>query len=526
MELKVKEEIVLTGIYIPASGTGESEISLSLTDAGGNIYKGFSLEKQRSRGIKESGASKSDLAISIKNNLLIFTPTGDITIPAGSYTLTAEGTGGLTEAFLLKGVHAGAYEKYREALIGWELENNPKRSAEEEPSQVFGEAALAEDDTEYAYGEAQAAKQPVFGLDAEYQIDEIIVNTYNDGQGAAPGIIALIGQDGQTYYSGQAYGVSIEGTANAAWKIAPDVLLPPGYYLIALSQPEVLSYDRDGDPLFYVKASIPVHVRPDFTGTYRINLDAFKTSTLMGQVKEGGSSFSLKDFELTVLDKDGELELIGEYEGVPFSQGCQMIEETTEKVVAQFFFAADLSNLPYKAKIAADAFVTLSLAANGKPQIWISGAGVFDRAASAEKGTDHNTYDIKAAGVMTQRELPPFVMTALGKAGSAGNIPGPGNATQAAAGILFPPLAGLMVNILQEALKPKIKAPVKKRMRDKNWYKTKYPGKTDEQLAMIMLADAMGNTDEPDVSDAVSVGDNETMGRAPEAGRGVARDGA
>ena len=503
MSLKVKEEIVLTGVYIPAWQTGEGEIALSLADAQGNTYKGFSMEKQ----------------ISGEHFLLIFKPPGDITLKAGNYTLTAEGSGGLTDAFLIKGIHAGAYEKYREALIQWEIENNPGMSAEKEAGQVFGEETLTEEDAEHSYGDTAALNQPVFGLDEEYQIDEIIVSTYNDGQGALPGIISVIGEDGKTYYSGQAYGVSMEGIPNAAWKIAPDVLLPQGYYLIAISQPELLSYDPEGEPLFYVKASIPVQLRPDFTGTYQINLDAFKTSTLMGPASEAESSFSLKDFELTVLDKDGEVELIGKYEGVPFSQGCQVIEETLETVNAHFAFAADLSNLPYKAKISADATLTLSVDGNGRPQIALSGVGVYDRAASAEKGADYNTYDISVTGLMTQRELPPFVMTALGKAGSTGSVPGPDNAAQAAAGMLFPPLVGLVVNVLQEALKPK--APAKKAARDLNWYKKKYPGKTQEQLAMIMLADAMGNTDEPDEGDAVSIGDNESAKTTPEAAGGV-----
>jgi len=347
----------------------------------------------------------------------------------------------------------------------------------------------------------------VFALDAEYQIDEIIVSTFNDGKGASPGEISIMNAKGMTVFSGQSYGVSIENIANGAWKIAPAMLLPAGNYSIALSQPEVLSYDQAGEPLFYVKASLPVQLREDFTGTYRINLDTYKTSTLMGKVAEKSSSFSLKDFELTVLDKGTELELIGQYEGLPFSQRCEIIEETAEKIVARFDFAADLTKLPYKAKISAKATVTLVKAAGGAIQIGVNGTGVYDRAASAEKGADHNTYDLKAAGIMAQRELPPFVMTALGKAGGAGNIPGPDNAAQAAAGILFPPLAGLVVSVLQEALKPKV--PAKGAVRDKSWYKKKYPGKTDEQLAMIMLGDAMGNTDNPDEGDAVSIGDNE-----------------
>lgn len=508
MELNIREETVLTGIYIPVEGTGEGEAVLNLRDSIGNVYSGFSIDKQIRESPDQETAIDGTESFTY-NTTLIAIPQGDMTLPKGNYTLGIEGVSGLTGAYLLKGIHAGAYEKYSEALRKWELENNPEQSPEGATEQVIGEQALGEDaNAEYEYGTSASPDPPVFGLDAEYQIDEIIVSTYNDGQGAPPGTITLVGEDGRTYYTGQAYGTAIENIANAAWKISPGVILPAGKYMIALSQPEVVSYDQNGEALFYVKASVPVKMRPDFTGTYRINLDAFKTSTLMGPVSDQSSSFSLQDFELTVLDKDGEIELIGQYEGVPFSQRCEIVEETTENIVAQFAFAADLTKLPYKAKISADAVVTLAMAENGTAQIGISGTGVYDRAASAEKGADHNTYDIKANGVMTQRELPPFVMTALGKAGGAGSIPGPENAAQAAAGILFPPLVGLVVNVLQEALKPKV--PAKSAVRDKAWYKKKYPGKTDEQLAMIMMADAMGSTDNPDEGDAVSIGDNES----------------
>ncbi len=496
MELKIKENIVLTGIYVPVAGIGEGEATLSLMDSKGNLYSGFSVNKQ---------ITKSDAT-------LIFTPKGDMTLPKDTYTVRIEGVTGLTGAYLLKGIHAGAYEKYKGELLAWELENNPEINQEGAEEQIIGDQTLGEDaDTEYEYGVSVASDPPIFGFDADYQVDEIIVSTYNDGQGALPGTISLIGEDGLNYYSGQAYGAVLENVPNAAWKISPGIILPAGKYMIVLSQPEVVSYDQNGEPLFYVKASIPISLRPDLTGTYRINLDAFKTSTLMGEVSGQASSFSLQDFELTVLDKDGELELIGQYEGMPFSQRCEIVEETPDKIVGKFALAADLTKLPYKAKISADALVTFTIAENGTVQIGIEGEGIYDRAASADKGADYNTYDIKANGVMTQRELSPFVMTALGKVGGAGSIPGPDNAAQAAAGILFPPLVGLIVNVLQEALKPKV--PAKSAQRDKAWYQKKYPGKTDEQLAMIMLADAMGNTDNPDEGDVVSVGDNEQSER-------------
>ncbi len=524
MEMDIREKIVLTGIYIPVAKGSESEVvlsiaenpgekagpgnyALSIIDSQGNVYQGFSAKIQGNSKLKESEES----GFFEGSSTCIFTPDGDITLPKGSYTLMVEGTSAPAGAFLAKGIHFGAYEKYHEKLLAWELENNPELSAGE-TGQIFGEQALTgKNDIAYSYGERTASNPPVFALDGEYQIDEIIVSTYNDGQGALPGMIAILDESGQTRYAGQSYGVSIENIANSAWKIAPGILLPAGNYYVALSQPEMLSYDQNGEPLFFVKASIPVQIREDFTGTYQINFDAYKTSTLAGEVSDQGSSFSLRDFELTVLDRGGEIELIGKYQGMPFSQRCEVVEESPESIAARFAFAADLTKLPYKAKISADAVVLLERTESGALRIAMEGVGVYDRAESSGKGADHNTYDLKAEGTMVQRELPPFVMTALGKSGGAGSVPGPDNAAQAAAGILFPPLVAVVVSVLQDLLKPK--APAKKVVRDKNWYKKKYPGKTDEQLAMIMLADAMGNTDNPDEGDSVSVGDNESGGR-------------
>lgn len=524
---EVKEKIVLAGIYLPLLNSGLATIppvpdngsnngglsgslngiTLSLTDDRGNVYQGFSGEIHESH---ENGDLKSE------NVTGIFLPNGEIVLPKGHYTIGVEGSNGLVGAFLVKGVNFTASEKYKQTLREWERQNNLVLGEQTEQAlgngtfgdEVFGNEVIMEDTVaNLQYGESAAVNPPVFRLDEAYQIDEIIVSTYNEGQGALPGVITLHDENGKALYSGQSYGVGISEIPNSAWKIAPNLLLPAGVYSLTLSQPEVLSYDQDGEPLFYVKASVPVQLREDFTGTYKVNFDAYKTSTLQGTVAEKSSSFSLHDFELTVLDKGGELELIGQYENLPFSQRCVVIEETAKKVVASFQFGADLTKLPYQAKITAQATVTLAKTGGKGLVLRMEGTGTYDREASVEKGADHNTYELQATGTLTQRELPPFVMTALGKASGAGNIPGPDNATQAAAGILFPPLVGVVVNVIQDLMKPKVQPRGVRR--DKSWYQKKYPNLSEEQLAMVMLADAMGNTDNPDEGDVVSVGDNE-----------------
>lgn len=158
------------------------------------------------------------------------------------------------------------------------------------------------------------------------------------------------------------------------------------------------------------------------------------------------------------------------------------------------------------------------------------GEGTFERAASADKGADSNTYTLKAFGTLAGKDLPAYVLAALAaRMPQAGGVPGPDSAAQAATGALFPPLIAVLANAIQSSLikqeqAKKAKAAAKKKsgQRDKDWYKEKFPGKTDEELAMIMMGDAMGNTDNPD-DDPTSVGDNENPGQAG-AGYGAGGD--
>ena len=482
MDFSLNEKTILRGIYLPFATVSEEPVILQLTDAKGNTFPAFEMKPV---SLGETGE---------KINYVFF-PSADIVLEKGSYQLAFAGGGaGAVGAFAVKGVSYEAYERFKETLppLGNEEfdENNPKQYEQE------------------GTGNSVEKKPAVFYLEQECIIDEIILNTFNGGAGAAPGLVSLIAEDGSVLLTQQAYGGNLGDTANGTWTIAPALLLPAGNYFIGMSDPSVISYDQSGDPLFYVKASEYIPVRYDYTGTYRIDFQAVKTSTIMGPVEGGSVDFALQDFELTVLDKDGYLELIGKYEGMPFSQNCKIVEETENSVTAVFSAGADLTKLPYKAKISGEGTIVLSGTGPDNAQITLEGIGRFQREASAEKGADNNTYALVSSGVMVSSDLPPFVLTALGKSNSVGNIPGPDSPTQAAAGMLFPPLVGLVAGVLQDLMKPKPKAaPV---VHDKAWYKKKYPKLSDEQLAMVMLADAMGSTDEPDLEDAEAGSDDQT----------------
>jgi len=524
MGFKTKEATVLKGIYLPYARQAAEPIVISMMDGKGNQYPAFTTTLMPGTITEESQDPAMEV---VAKFTYVYIPMNDFVLPAGNYTMQVSNPEGAVGAFLVKGINLAAYENYNEKLKEWDAKNNPEKIGATETAILGNEEFDKEKLGKYEENsfEKPATRNPaIFALDQSYVIDEIIVNTFNDGAGAEPGMISVYGEDGKLRISQQAYGSSVGDVANGAWTIGPGLTLDAGNYFIEISNPEAMAYDKGGEPLFYIKASPPIMVRYDFTGTYKINLDAFKTSTLMGPVSETTSSFSLKDFELVVLDQEGEIELIGKYQGMPFSQKATIVEETENTIVASFNFAADLTKLPYKAKIGAQAVVTLTKVENAMAQISIDGTGTFERAATADEGADFNTYTIVSKGQMQSKELPPFVMTALGKAGGVGNVPGSDTPVQTAAGILFPPLVGLVVASLQEALnkkeeekaekkaKEKAKKKAKSGMHDRGWYKANNPNASDETIAMMMLADAMGNTDNPDEGDEVSVGDNEGTG--------------
>src|SRR5665647_2797506 len=539
INFKISEATILKGIYLPYASQAAEPIVINLVDGKGYIYPNFTTELMMGTITEQANDPNDPTILAAPKFTYAYIPQNEFALPAGNYTMNLSNYDGAVGAFLVKGINQSAYERYKEKLNEWDLRDNPEKTGASESSILGNEGFDKEKLGKYEEKsfETIPAKNPmVFALDEAYVIDEVIINTFNGGAGAEPGTIVIYGEDGKAVASQKAYGSTVGDVANGAWTIAPGIVFQAGNYFIQMSNPEAIAYDKAGEPLFFIKASPPVAVRYDFTGTYIINLDAIKTSTIMGPVTDTTSSFSLKDFQLVVLDKDGAVEIIGKYQGMPFSQNATIVEETENSIVAAFHFAADLTKLPYKAKIGAQAVVTLTKPENGPAQISIDGTGTFERAESAEKGADYNTYTIASKGVMQSKDLPPFVMTALGKAGGVGNVPGSDTPLQTAAGMLFPPLVGVVVASVQEALKKKEeeekaekKSKAKKKAKsgahDRAWYKAQNPNASDETIAMIMMADAMGGTDNPDEGDTESIGDNEGSGDSGEGGSGDSYEG-
>lgn len=528
-EFYLAEDIQLTGIYIPYEGMENGYVELSLEDSRGNIYQGFYIERTITGGMVEENVSEASLE-GRHNSLYEFIPENELILIEDNYTLYIDGEGLPIDAYLIKGYNYSAYKRYKDELIKWVKENEKEDNKPAESPAGMGNEDLSElykqfmedskDDYEYEPSweeEPYEFISPVFSLDEEYTLDEIILSTWNQGEGMRPGNISIYNEAGDMVASYIAQGASQGGKPNTLWVIMPAITLSAGVYYLDMDAPEALDYDDLGEPVYYVGVSVPALPPTDFTGTYKIELDLYKTHTLMGPVESKTSNLNIEVQELSILDKGSIIELIGQYEGMPFSQNCDVIERGEDYLVAQFDFRADLTNLPYKAAISANANVTLRKELYDRVTFQVAGNAYYSRAASKEKGADENTYDLTGQGGRSKKDLPPFVMAAIAKSYGVGNIPGPDTPIEAAVGMLFPPLVGLVVSVLQGLLKPKELIPKlsvgEQSMKEANQSLGKGLVSEEEIKAWTAVADALGASG-GDTQDAISIGDNELPGGA------------
>ena len=85
-----------------------------------------------------------------------------------------------------------------------------------------------------------------FTLGTSWWATEIRTYHWNNGQGATPGTITLVGDNGVIYGPWQASGEpGSGGVANAYWVIEPNVVLGPGTYIVADSDPDTWSQNDD-----------------------------------------------------------------------------------------------------------------------------------------------------------------------------------------------------------------------------------------------------------------------------------------
>lgn len=476
----VDQKTRLISLSIVTKGIDSDISEVFLQDVKGNIFKGFQKATERMAGLiaLENSNQDPDVLISVDDNITdkgnsfhTLIPKNDMVLPSGDYTIIYSSTGdSQVNPFYVKGYNEKKYQSYLKEVDAEKREWEKKQSemtAEEEKAldeesemiETFGEDDLAEwyksftdgDETSYDgnYSEPDTFTAPVFVLDNTMTLDQILMNTYNNGQGAEPGIITLYNEAGEALYEFQSSGAGLGDVANALWVALPGIVLEKGVYYLEMDNPQALGYDESGNPIFSVSLSMLKPPVFDFTGSYTLKAEVIKTSTLMGPVSDTTPSFTLNGQPVAVIDKGSSLEVVGTYNGMQFSQDCEVLERTENTVTCRFTLNADLSNLPYKAKIGADVRLSFDKPAIGNVTFKVEGVGTYDRKASKNKGEDHNTYSITGEGRRVSEKLPFYVMAALAKIYGVGNIPGPNSPIEAVAGLLFPPLIGVVISVIQ-----------------------------------------------------------------------------
>lgn len=468
MIIKINESVIVKKIVVPFSAPGANAITFSITNDKGNTFANVTANQSMANNIQEyalPSLTPREVVQPTGANYII-EPSSNLVLPKGTYTLNVtepelqvrNQSTGAKGAFIITGISFDANQKYKEEERKWAVKNDDTLTKEDTKVDELGnQIFVSVDPNDYQPDEeVSTIKNPAnFILEAESLVEEITVNTYNDGNGSAPGLISIINSNGEIVKTFQAIGDSLADVANGTWIIYPDIIIPAGNYSISLSDNSAMHYDKDGNPEFYVVASLPVLPYYDFTGTYSVSFDALKTMTIMGPVSPPTSSMSLKDFQLVILDKGDSIEIIGKYNDIPFSQGCTITERTADALLATFNFEADLTSLPYNAMIGATAVVNLKVEENGAATFNLEGAGTFVRTETATIQGDNNSYSITSKGTLVDDQIPYYVMNAIRDRGNAGNIPGPDGPIQAATGLLFPPLVGLVVSVITEMLKNK-----------------------------------------------------------------------
>jgi hypothetical protein len=474
MVIKINESVIVKKIVVPFSAAGANAITFNITNDKGNTFANVTANQAMANNIQEFALPSLGAKEVVQPSGANYTiePTFNLVLPKGTYTLNItepelqvrNQSTGAKGAFIITGISFDANEKYKEEQRKWAVKNDETLTKEDTKVDELGnQIFVSVDPNDYVPdGETPSAKKAAnFVLEAESLVEQITVNTYNDGDGAAPGMISIVDSAGNIVKTFQAIGDSLGDVDNGSWIIYPDLVLPLGSYTINLSE-NVMHYDKDGNAEFYVLASLPAIPYFDFTGTYSVSFDALKTMTIMGPVSPPTSSMSLKDFQLVILDKGDSIEIIGKYNDIPFSQGCAITERTADALLATFNFEADLTSLPYNAKIGATAVVNLKLEENGTASFTLEGAGTFVREETATIQGDNNSYSISSKGTQIDDQIPYYVMNAIRDRANAGNIPGPDGPIQAATGLLFAPLVGLVVSVITEMLKNK---PPKRKIR-------------------------------------------------------------
>jgi len=413
---------------------------------------------------------------SVEKDHFAFLPSGELLLKKGKYTLEFSNPQSLERDLLSSEPVV--------LLIGYDYEVWKEAQAEElkdQSAKVQGEPTLLNRQgaqTSAAQQPRVTQRKPIeFTLNESSFVEKVAVDLIDYPKDFPETNIVIVDKTSKTFGP---YFASDLDKENGVIFFSPNVALPAGTYTIKISDESVINYKSDGKPIYALK--LFAYDPPfDFTGTYKINFFVTRTRTLMGASEK--RALDVKNFEVALIDHTNYVELVGridlrqvvqlleeqtgrkvqaEYTEVfPFSQLCQITERKKDSLTCSFNLSFDFTKMPVVNKFIvgvtnATVFLTFKTRPGLTPGVTISGSAKYVRIDDPHLGTDINDYAISGDGVRIYEQLPYFVTYAMNKKfGSAGNIPGPASAEQAATGLLFPPLAAVIGYALQELLKPK-----------------------------------------------------------------------
>ncbi len=418
----------------------------------------------------------------------IFEPSTEILLKKGSYTLNFSSpsilvTDSLTgPAVVITGFDAELYKSFwKQEVVEGQKATHQQSAQKTQPEPVFlGQNVLFENIPAQKIGtNTQIQKKPIqFTLKDSAFLEEVAIDLLFEPADLPETSIVIYDKGDKSYGP---YYVRRVDTNKGIIFFSPMVVLQPNTYTVKISDESALNYEKDGKPIYALK-SFPYDPPYDFTGTYKINFKVTRIMTLKGSSEK--TTLDVKLFEVGVIDHGDFIELVGKidlreviqileeqtkrkvqasYEGqvFPFSQRCEIVESSKEYVKCQFPLQLDFTNIPLVNKfitgqMSTIVVLTFKTRPGLTPGLTIAGSAKYIRIDDPHLGTDINDYAITGDGYRISEKLPPFVVNALNKNfGSAGNIPGPGSAEQAATGLLFPPLVAVIGYALQGLLKPK-----------------------------------------------------------------------
>ena len=97
-------------------------------------------------------------------------------------------------------------------------------------------------------------KRPSFFIYSPARVTEIWTYHWNNGRGAAPGTIALLGANGVTYGPWRAVGSAGSGNAtNVNWTVHPNIVIPAGTYTVVDSSPGTWSLNTQSHDVGFAR---------------------------------------------------------------------------------------------------------------------------------------------------------------------------------------------------------------------------------------------------------------------------------